>query len=71
MNKFESEMKKKTEAELNVLVRQWIPGSPLHNAAEAELSRRRIRSRQWTRVALYIAAGSFLLAALSFWIKKA
>jgi hypothetical protein len=70
MNQFEPEMRKKTEAELNVLIRQWSPGSQLHNAAETELSRRRILARQGTRIALYIAAGSFILAALIYWIKN-
>jgi hypothetical protein len=70
MNEYELEMRKKTEAELNLIIRQVYPSAPLHIAAETELSRRRNSSRQWTRIALYIVSGSFLLAALMYCIGK-
>jgi hypothetical protein len=70
MNEYELEMRNKTKAELNLIIRQVHPSFPLHIAAETELCRRRNSSRQWTRIALYITSGSFLLAALIYWIKN-
>jgi hypothetical protein len=70
MNEYDLEMRNKTEAELNLIIRQVHPSIPLHIAAETELCRRRISSRQWAHGAWYFAVGSFLLAALIYWIKK-
>jgi hypothetical protein len=64
MNKDKFQFHKKSNAELKINIKRFLPGHPLHDGSVMELEKRESGWKRWTRIGIYVAIGSFLLAAL-------
>ena len=61
-----ADLKKMSDSELYDWIAEWKPSDSRHIAGQEELARRRSEpSNRLSRIAIYIAAGSFIVAVVA------